>query len=59
MLPQFRALEVADAETLRVSTKRSTTGGLEEATKLLLNMVEGSGAVGLRTCSARDKARKG
>jgi hypothetical protein len=59
MLPQFLALDVADADKLRVSTKRSATGGPQKATKLLLNMVEGSEPERRETHWLRHKARKG
>ena len=53
MLPQFLALEVATADTLRVSTKRVATG--RETTHLLSNTVEGRGQQWPVTAARRER----
>lgn len=53
MLPQFLALEVATADTLRVSTKRVATG--REPAYLLSNMVEGRGQQWPVTAARRER----
>lgn len=60
MLPQFQALEVADADKLRVSTKRSTTGCPYQGNQTAVQHGRGERCQKVvRPAGTRHKARKG